>query len=102
METCSTLPEPFYHICIKNNHNFIIGNTIAHNMMIFVDVSEDKLPLYVQPSDTIESIKIQIKQKNKYFNRETKSKKKAVVIDSKVANIFVCILAIELNLFALK
>jgi hypothetical protein len=30
------LPEEFYHLCIKNNHNFIVNGAIAHNLYVNV------------------------------------------------------------------
>jgi hypothetical protein len=28
--------EPFFHICVKKNHNFIVSGLVAHNMQIYV------------------------------------------------------------------
>lgn len=40
--------ELFYHFSVKNNHNFIVNNLIAHNMFINVKL----------PTGDIESVSI--------------------------------------------
>ena len=56
--------QPYFHICIKKNHNFIVGGFIAHNMEIYVKTLTGKtITLDVEPTDTIENVKGKIQDK---------------------------------------
>lgn len=56
--------EPYFHICIKKNHNFIVGGFIAHNMEIYVKTLTGKtISLDVEPTDSIETVKGKIQDK---------------------------------------
>ena len=51
-------PEPFYHLSIQNNHNFIVEGLTAHNMFINVKLpSGSREKIQASPTDSVESIK---------------------------------------------
>lgn len=61
MEMENIEPSKFYHLCVKNNHNFIANGIIAHNMLIFVKTLTGKtIEVNVSPSDTILLVKDKI------------------------------------------
>lgn len=53
-------PEPFLHLCMKNNHNYLVGKTIVHNMQLKIKTFVgESFTINIQPSDLM----IEIKQK---------------------------------------